>query len=175
MGSLYRKDLNKYKSYFRESAKLLGIDIEYRYLIKRNTENQSGESIYSEFSKPIIQSVIVEQGNPKIDSLKQLGWFVDTENEQLLVDFAIDTPNLQEGCRIKFISNENEEQNKEYAIIKMSNEVLYPTCIKCLCQPVLENESVYNKDSSISYGQQDILSDTENNTYINSEPEVTIF
>lgn len=175
MGSLYRNDINKYKNYFKESARLLGVDIEYRYLIKRNTENQSGESIYSQFSQPVIQSVIVERGNPKVDSLKQLGWFVDADDEQILVDFAIDTPNLQEGCRLRFLSNENEEQNKEYTIIKMSNELLYPTCIKCLCQPVLENESTYNEDGSINYGQQDIKSDTENYSYINSEPEVTIF
>lgn len=114
MGSLYRKDLTKYKKYFNEAAKLLGVDVSYKYLIKRNTEKQSGESIYSEYSQPIIQSVVVEQGLPKVDSLKQLGWFTDTNMEQLLVDFSVSTPNLQEGCRFSFISNENEEQNKEY-------------------------------------------------------------
>lgn len=175
MGSLYKKDINKYKKYFKESAKLLGIDVKYRYIIKRNTENQSGESVYSKFSQPITQSVIVEQGNPKIDSLKQLGWFVDTETEQLLVDFAVDTPNLQEGCRFKFSSNENEEQNKEYVIIKMSSEILYPTCIKCLCQPILENESNYDRNGNITYGQQAITADDENYSFINSEAEVTIF
>lgn len=70
MGSLYRKDLNKYKNYFKQAATLLGIDVQYQYLIKRNTESQSGESIYSGLSEPITQSVIIEQGNPKIDSLK---------------------------------------------------------------------------------------------------------
>lgn len=176
MGKLYRNDINKYKKYFKESAKLLGVDIEYKYIIKRNTEQQSGESIYSKFSKPIIQSVIVEQGNPKVDSLKQLGWFVDTSNdEQILVDFAVDTPNLQEGCRFKFISNENDEQNKEFAIIKLSNELLYPNCIKCLCQPILETESKYDENGNIDYGQQEITSDDENYTFINSKPELTIF
>lgn len=175
MGSLYRNDINKYKKYFAESARLLGVDIEYRYLIKRNTENQSGESIYSKFSQPIKQSVIVEQGNPKVDSLKQLGWFVDADSEQILVDFAVTTPNLQEGCRLKFLSNENEEQNKEYTIVKMSSELLYPTCIKCLCQPVLETESTYNEDGSIHYGQQEITSDSENYSFINDKPEITIF
>lgn len=176
MGSLYRDDLKKYKRYFDEAASLLGIDVEYRYIVKRNTESQSGESIYSEFSKPIKQSVVIEQGVPKVDSLKQLGWFVDTNKEQLLVDFSVNTPNLQEGCRFMLVSNENEEQRKEYVIVKLSNELLYTTCIKCLCEPVLESESRYDKyDGDISYGQQSILSDDENYTFISESPEITIF
>ena len=71
--------------------------------------------------------------------------------------------------------NENTEQNKEYVIIKMSSEVLYPTCIKCLCQPILENENNYDKDGNITYGQQSITADDENYSFINSEAEVTIF
>lgn len=175
MGSLYRSDINKYKNWFTEAAKLLGVDVEYRYIIKRNTEKASGESIYSELSKVIIQSVIVEEGIPKIESLKQLGWFTDTESEQILVDFSIDTPNLQEGCRISFISNENSNQKREYTVIKLSNEQLYPSCIKCLCIPILENESQVIKDNEITYGQQNIESDDENYTYINSEPNLTVF
>lgn len=174
MGSLYRKDLHKYKNYFDESAKLLGVDVQYRYIIKRKKETATGESVYSELSEPIKQSVIIEAGLPKVESLKQLGWFVDTKEEQLLVDFSVNTPNLQAGCRFTLESNENEEQVKEYSIIKLSNEELYPTCIKCLCIPVLENEStLINND--IHYGQQEITADDENYTYINEKPRLTMF
>ena len=175
MGTLYSNDLNKYKHWFSESAKLLGIDIEYRYIIKRESETATAESIYSKYSEPIIQSVIVEQGNPMIDSLKQLGWFVDTTEEELLIDFSVDTPNLQEGCRVKFISNEYKNQNKEYSIIRLSNQQLYPSCIKCLCIPVLENESIKLNNNEIQYGQQDITADEENYTYINEKPKITVF
>lgn len=174
MGSLYRNDLYKYSHYFAESAKLLGIDVEYRYITKRNTEKQSGESIYSNLSEPIKQSIIVEQGNPKIESLKQLGWLTDDNSEQLLVDFSLETPNLQEGCRFKFVSNENKNQNREYVIIKLSNEILYPTCIKCLCQPIIENETIY-KDGNLEYGQQDIVSDDENYTFISEKANTQFF
>lgn len=175
MGSLYRKDLDKYKKYFNNAAKLHGIEIEYRYIIKRNSENQSGENVYSELSQPIKQNVIIEQGIPMVDSLKQLGWFVDSNTDLLLVDFSVNTPNLQEGCRIKIVANEQTEQNKEYSIIKLSNTTLYPTCIKCLCQPILENESIYHKDGNITYGQQDILSDEENNTFISEPSKISFF
>lgn len=176
MGKLYTNDLKKYVKYFKESAILHGIDVEYKYIVKRNTEEQSGESVYSLLSKPLTISVIVEQGNPKVDSLKQLGWFNDTEEQQLLVDFATDTPNLQEGCRILFKTNYNEEQNKEYVVKKLSNNVLFPSCIKCLCSPIYENESTYcDVNGNITYGQQNIKSDTENYSYINSEPEISFF
>lgn len=175
MGSLYRNDLNRYKRYFIEVAKLLGIDINYRYIIKRKSEKATGESIYSKLSEPIKVSVVVEQGNPMVDSLKRLGWFVDSETEQLLVDFPVDTPNLQEGCRFSFVSNENNEQQKEYIIKKLSNEALYPTCIKCLCEPVLENESVINSDNEVEYGQRDIVTDTDNYSFINEQPELKFF
>ena len=177
MGSLYRNDLNKYKNWFDESAKLLGVDIQYRYVIKRESEKATGESVYSNLSKPIKQCVIIENGLPKVESLKQLGWFVNTENtnEHLLVDFSVNTPNLQEGCRFTLQSNENENQIKEYVIIKLSNEQLYPTCTKCLCIPVLDNESIKLDNNDIHYGQQDILSDDENYTFINDSPHITIF
>ena len=175
MGCLYRKDLNKYKCYFDEAARLLGVDIQYRYIIKRKAETATGESVYSELSKPIKQSVIVEAGLPKVDTLKQLGWFVDTKEDQLVVDFSINTPNLQEGCRFTFESNENPNQNKEYVVIKMSNEQLYPTCIKCLCIPVLQNDSVNQLDNEIYYGQQSETADTENFTFINETQKTTIF
>lgn len=175
MGSLYRNDLNKYKKYFKEVAGLLGVSVEYQYIIKRNTEKQSGESIYSELSKPISLDVAVEQGNPKVESLKQLGWFTDESNlDDLLVDFPFDTPNLQEGCRIKFTVKNNKEQYRTYIVTKLSNELLYPTCIKCLCHPVLDNESTYDK-GEISYGQQDITSDDENYTFINEKAKIKYF
>lgn len=177
MGTLYTKSLDKYKNYFKQSAKLLGIDVSYRYIIDRKTELATGESEYSKLSEPIICSVIIERGNPEVESLKQLGWFVDMNpnQEQILVDFSVDTPNLQEGCRFTIASNENEEQNKEYVVIKMSSKVLYPTCIKCLCQPVLENESRVDCKNNIEYGQQDITSDDVNYTYINEEKELKFF
>lgn len=176
MGKLYRNDLQKYKNYFKEAADLLGVEVEYKYIVSRNTENATGESIYSELSKPIKCSVIVEQGLPMIDSLKQLGWFVDTSAEQILVDFSTDTPNLQEGCRIVIRSNENEGQYKEYVVTKLSNNILYPTLIKCLCQPIYESETTHNKyDNSLNYGQQPITSDDENMTFISEKPQLTFF
>lgn len=175
MGKLYNNDINKYKKYFDESSKLLGIDVDYQYIIKRNTEPQSGETVYSELSKPITQSIIIEAGLPEIESLKQLGWFMDTSKEQILVDFSVSTPNLQEGCRFKIRSNENDNQYKEYVIVKLSNNVLFPSCIKCLCEPILKNESTIHCDKSITYGQQDITSDDENYTFINDKPEISFF
>lgn len=176
MGSLYRNDLNKYKCWFDDASEQLGIDVQYRYIIERQTENTTGESIYSKLSKPIKQAVIIESGLPKVESLKQLGWFVDANDEQILVDFSVNTPNLQEGCRFCLESNENLNQTKWYRVVKLSNEELYPSCIKCLCTPVLETESKYDDiDNSISYGQQDILSDEENYTFINDRPNLTIF
>lgn len=174
MGILYNNDLYNYQKWFSESAKLLGITVNYRYIIKRKTESQSGESIYSELSKPINIDVIIESGLPMIDSLKQLNWFVDTNDDSLLVSFPVDTPNLQEGCRFSFISKENKEQQKEYYIEKLTNTQLYPSCIKCLCKPILNTETV-NIDDAIHYGQQDIASDEENYSFINESPKTTIF
>lgn len=111
-----------------------------------------------------------------IESLKQLGWFLDTSAEQILVDFSVDTPNLQEGCRFILKSNENNQQYREYVIIKLSNNILYPTLIKCICQPIHESESQYNKeDNSITYGQQQITSDDENLSFISEKPRITFF
>lgn len=177
MGKLYTKSLAQYQNWFDEASQMLGIDVEYRFLLKRNTENATGESVYSELSDPILQSIIVEEGIPKIDSLKQLGWFTDTEDEQLLVDFSIKTPNLQEGCRFKFVNGTNSNQNKEYTIIKLSSEQLYPSCIKCLCIPVINSKYSIknNKTGDILYQEQSIYSDEENNTFINAEPKISMF
>lgn len=175
MGNLYRQDLNKYSKYFDESARLLGIDVKYQYIIKRNTESQSGESIYSNLSEPITQSVIIEQGNPKVDSLKQLGWFMDDSKEQILVDFSNQTPNLQEGCQFTIVSNRNSEQEKTYKILKLSSEVLFPNHIKCLCEPVMFNETTYIDKNNIQYGQQAITADDENYSFINSDAEISFF
>lgn len=174
MSTLYNNDLYNYQKWFKESAKLLGITINYRYIIKRKTELQSGESIYSELSKPINIDVIIESGLPMIDSLKQLNWFVDTNDDSLLVSFPVDTPNLQEGCRFSFISKENKEQQKEYYIEKLTNMQLYPSCIKCLCKPILDTETV-NINGDIEYRQQEITSDEENYSFINESPKITMF
>lgn len=176
INKLYNSNLNKYKKYFDNAAKRLGIDIQYRYVLQRNTESATGESVYSKLSEPITQSVIIESGIPKVESLKQLGWFVsvDDAKEQLLVDFSTETPNLQEGCRFTIQANENSNQIKEYVIIKLSNELLYPTCIKCLCIPVLENETNI-ENNKLQYGQQEITSDSENYSFINEDKKLTMF
>lgn len=174
MGKLYGNDLNKFKTWFNEAAKLYGIDVQYRYIIERKSEKATGESVYSDLSEPITQSVIIESGLPKVESLKQLGWIVDTKDEQLLVDFSVKTPNLQEGCRFTLQSNENKNQIKEYVIIKLSNEQLYPSCIKCLCNPILKsNTSVINNE--IQYGEQSIISDDENYSFINESQRLNKF
>lgn len=176
MGSLYRNDLNKYKKYFKESAKLLGVDVDYKYIIRRQSEEQSGESIYSELSEPIKCSVIIEQGLPEVETLKQLNWFLDDNLEQILVDFPFDTPNLQEGCRFTLKSNNPNQAEVEYVIIKLSNTLLYSTCIVCLCQPILNSETKYNiVDKNLQYPQQSIYSDEENYSFINEESKTTMF
>lgn len=183
MGSLYRDDLKKYSNYFDESACKHGIDVDYKYVIKRNTEEQSGESIYCELSEPIKQCVIIESGLPKVNSLKLLGWFLDEESikNTILVDFSINTPNLQEGCRFIMQSLEDPGKLSEYVVLKISSELLYPTCRKCLCQLVLPNESSYADGKhdvdkgEISYGQRDIESDDENYSFINEKAKLSFF
>ena len=100
---------------------------------------------------------------------------MDDSKEQILVDFSNQTPNLQEGCQFTIASNRNNEQEKTYKILKLSSEVLFPNHIKCLCEPVMFNETTYIDKNNVQYGQQAVTADDENYSFINSDAEISFF
>ena len=80
MGALTREDAKIYRSYFKEMARLRGINVLYQYPIDMNF------SIYAEedprgFSEYIHMDIIFQE-NPKTTTLRKYGWISEIPDDK---------------------------------------------------------------------------------------------
>jgi hypothetical protein len=139
MGLLVNTDAARFRGYFKEMAKLLGIEVEYQYPIDMDYSTYGDENPLG-FSEPTPMDIIFEE-NPKISTLKKLGWWVEGEDRQpYTAELPYDAPNLAKGCRI-LIPSGLRDQSRVFVITDIKANLQFADSWICKLAPVFHNKN----------------------------------
>jgi hypothetical protein len=151
MGFLTRNDSELYRNWFKEAAILRGLKVTYRYIVSQDTTEHS-EFVNQVLSDPIELSIIYQE-NPKVKTLKLLGWFSeDPQDKPYIAMLPFDTPNLTNEARI-FIPTfmELNSEAREFRITDIKTLIEYPDCWICKIAPVFESKKPNNNYESTNF------------------------
>lgn len=153
MGLLTNADATLYRGWFREMAKLLGISVQYRYVINQESTIH-GEVNPTNLSDPITLDIIFDT-NPKVKTLKNIGWVSETNEEKpYLMMFPFDTPNISNEARVYIPPDVQAVKDiKEFKITSINTNMEYPDCYICTVVPVMQSEEIRDNydDSNFNY------------------------
>lgn len=126
------------RTYFQEMVRLLGVYVVYRAPRKDKHWTQYQE-IESNYENPILVGCIFNE-HPDQKSLKKMGWVSELQDNESLISLGYETENLQAGCLIVIPSSYDNTKGRLFRIVRMSNIMIYPASITCVCVPEYETE-----------------------------------
>ena len=141
MGFLTRKDSTLYRCFFKEMAKLRGIEVEYRYAVKTDTTIYA--EFQSEYSEPIVMDIIFQE-NPKVNTLKRIGWVSENPDDKpYIAMLPFDAKNLDTDSIIDIPPVDVvREKPRRFRINRITTLMEYPDCWVCIVAPVFNNDEV---------------------------------
>ena len=136
MGILTKHDATLYRQFFKEMAKLRGIQVIYQYPIDMEF------SIYAEenpkgFSEPIPMDIIFEE-NPKMATLRKYGWVSEVPDDKpYMMTLPYDAKNLCKGCRVTIEPPHPLGKARIFVITEISSNLEFPDSWVCKVAPVM--------------------------------------
>lgn len=135
MGLLINSDAELLRNFFKEAARLRGIQVEYQYPIDM-TFSKYAEEDPRGYSEAMPLDIIFEE-NPDIKTLKRYGWISETdENTPYMAEFPYDTFKLAKGCRIRIPSPLNDNSGRLFVVTQIRSSLEYPEAWACKLAPV---------------------------------------
>lgn len=134
MGLLINSDAQLLRNFFKEAAKLRGIQVKYQYPIDM-TFSKYAEEDPRGYSEPQILDIMFEE-NPSIKTLKRYGWITETADDlPLMAHLPYDTFKLSKGCRIN-ITSPLHEDGRLFVVTEIKTSLEYPEAWACKLAPV---------------------------------------
>ena len=168
-----KKDAIVQRHYFKEVAKLLGIRVKYYYPIYETATIHA--EIKCQYSDAIDLDIVFQE-NPKVATLKAIGWVQEFKDDKpYIAMFPYDTPNLQTKSKIHLTPEQTiDEKGGDFEITSINTIFQYPDCYICTVVPIFDNDNNlsdirndYNTTGDESANYNHIDNDLEPDKYEN--------
>lgn len=152
MGFLVNRDATLLRNFFKEAAKLRGIQVNYQYPIDMELSNYGEENPIG-FSEPVEMDIIFDE-NPNIRTLKKYGWVTESGGDQpYIANLPYDAKNLCKGCRIiipsPLLPSGTAVNDRVFVVTDIHSNLEFPEAWACKVAPVFSDkpkpQSVENK------------------------------
>ena len=161
-GYLYDEhNLKLHRTYFQEMVRLIGIYVIYRSP-KKDKHWTTYQEIDGNYNAPIVIGCIFNE-HPDQRSLKKMGWVSELQTNESIINVGYDTPNLQVGSLIIIPSGIDNTQGRLFRITAISNIMIYPASITCVCVPEYYDEMPSTVVEETSHTSLQFLDEEEDN------------
>lgn len=150
MPNLIGPDILLMRSRYDEALKLRGIPAKYQHPLNPTT-NESGDTIIDMYS-PEEDVYIFLESNPKVKTLKRLGWVVDTQKDQLpmIIHVSWNTKNLQRDSIFSFSGLYANIPDRKFRVTEITYDLECPDHLVCKVVPVYDNNIVGRTDKEVA-------------------------
>ena len=144
MGILTQPDTTMFRTYFKEMARLLGIQVLYQYPIDMKFSMYAEEDPKG-FSEEIKMDIIFDE-NPKITTLRKYGWVSELPDDKpYLAQLPFDAKNLCKGCRIHILPPLPLADRRTFVITDIQANLQFPDNWMCKVAPVFFDKTKQEK------------------------------
>lgn len=130
-------NIKLHRQYFKQTVKLMGINVIYRAPMENKTWDGSGELDGSFYPPEVVGCLFTEYPNQK--TMKKLGWTAELQENSSIIEVPYDLRGLQIGALFIIPSGLDNAKGRVFKVISMENIAVYPATILCEIAPVYEN------------------------------------
>jgi hypothetical protein len=130
-------NIKLHRQYFKQTIKLIGINVIYRAPMENKTWDGYGELDSSFYPPEIVGCLFTEHPNQK--TLKKLGWVAELQENSSIIEVPYDLKNLQQGSLFIIPSGLDNAKGRVFKVVGMESIAVYPSTILCEIIPVYEN------------------------------------
>ena len=123
--------------YFKQTCKLIGIQVIYRAPMPSKTWDGYGELDGSFYPPEIVGCLFTEHPNQK--TMKKLGWIAELQENSSIIEVPYDLKNLQIGALFILPGALDGAKGRVFKVISMETIGVYPASILCEIAPVYED------------------------------------
>lgn len=125
------------RQYFKQTVKLIGINVIYRSPMKDKTWDGYGE-LDGSFNPPqVVGCLFTEHPNQK--TLKKLGWAAEFQETSSIIEVPYDLEGLQIGALFILPSSLDDTKGRVFKVISMETISIYPVSVLCEIAPVYQD------------------------------------
>lgn len=165
---LVRNDALRFRQYFKEAVKLVGLSVAYQWVTKQEYTIHSEKNF--EYSQPIRMDIILDE-NPTIETLNTYGWLSELgDTLPIIAHIPFNTPNLKVGCRITLATIKGTDRPRIFEITKIGSNLEYPDSYTVALAPVLDqfpqrNQYTLVNNEKVSQEKSEFTSKEQNSSY----------
>lgn len=138
--------------YFKQTCKLIGIQVIYRAPMENKTWDGFGELDGSFYPPELVGCLFTEHPNQK--TMKKMGWVAELQENSSIIEVPYDLKNLQIGALFIVPSGLDHAKGRVFKVIGMESIGVYPASILCEIAPVYENTfdraQIQHKDNDMN-------------------------
>ena len=123
--------------YFKQTCKLIGIQVIYRAPMPNKTWDGYGELDGSFYPPEIVGCLFTEHPNQK--TMKKLGWIAELQENSSIIEVPYDLKNIQIGALFILPGALDSSKGRVFRVISMETIGVYPASIMCEIAPVYED------------------------------------
>ena len=123
--------------YFKQTCKLIGIQVIYRAPMPNKTWDGYGELDGFFYPPEIVGCLFTEHPNQK--TMKKLGWIAELQENSSIIEVPYDLKNLQIGALFILPGALDGAKGRVFKVISMETIGVYPASILCEIAPVYED------------------------------------
>lgn len=130
-------NIKLHRQYFKQTVRLLGINVIYRAPMPNKTWDGYGELDGSFYPPKIVGCLFTEHPNQK--TLKKLGWVAELQESSSIIEVPYDLEGLQVGALFIVPSGLDNAKGRVFKVIGMENVAVYPATVLCEIAPVYQD------------------------------------
>ena len=147
--------------YFKQTCKLIGIQVIYRAPMPNKTWDGYGELDGSFYPPEIVGCLFTEHPNQK--TMKKLGWIAELQENSSIIEVPYDLKNLQIGALFILPGALDGAKGRVFKVISMETIGVYPASILCEIAPVYEDSFDRGKISHTDDDMNLLLNTSQDN------------
>jgi len=136
---LNKKNIALNRFYFKQTVKLIGINVLYRAPRKDQKQYDLHGELDAKYTEPILVGCIYNE-NTDQKTMKKLGWNAERDETTPVIHVPYDTPELQAGGLFEIPSGLDNTKARVFKVLDLSVAPIYPASIACKLGPMLQNE-----------------------------------
>ena len=165
---LIPENIKHHRHWFKEMAKLLGINVIYKPPLEANqqqgilgkTYDGYGELI-AEYGEGSLISCIFDE-HPVQKTMQKLGWNSELMENNSVIHVPYDLPNIQRGAIFIIPSGLDGKEGRVYRVLDLSTICIYPASIACLIGPIWSSDF---DESKLDHSDNDFSLLTDGDIY----------
>ena len=163
---LNKKNIELNRFYFKQTVKLIGINVLYRAPRKEQKRYDLHGELDALYTEPVPVGCIYNEFTDQ-KTMKKIGWNAERDETTPVIHVPYDLQGLEKGGLFEIPSGLDNAKARVFKVLDLGVAPIYPASVACKLGPMLQNELPSSQVVDFNKSDFNLLNDTEDEDEVN--------